>query len=61
MFFHVNTRNGRVVLTCSSVKHSFNSAETVLGHVKHHRKDWFDDNDTEIRELLDHIYELKTP
>ena len=24
MFFHVNTRNGCVVLTCSSVKHSFN-------------------------------------
>ena len=23
MFFHVNTRNGCVVLTCSSVKHSF--------------------------------------
>ena len=31
-----------------------NSAETVLGHVKHHHKVWFDDNDTEIRELLDH-------
>ena len=30
-----------------------NSAETVLGHVKHHHKDWFDDNDTEIHELLD--------
>ena len=30
-----------------------NSAETVLGHVKHHHKDWFDDNDTEIRALLD--------
>ena len=29
-----------------------NSAETVLGHVKHHPKDWFDDNDTEIRALL---------
>ena len=30
-----------------------NSAETVLGHVKHHHKDWFYDNDTEIHELLD--------
>ena len=30
-----------------------NSAETVLGHVRHHHKDWFDDNDAEIRELLD--------
>ena len=30
-----------------------NSAETILGHIKHHHKDWFDDNDTEIRELLD--------
>ena len=30
-----------------------NSAETVLGHVKHHHKDWFDDDDTEIHELLD--------
>ena len=26
MFFHVNTRNGYVVLTCSSVKHSFKEA-----------------------------------
>ena len=30
-----------------------NSAETVLGHVKHHHKDWFYDNDTGIHELLD--------
>ena len=31
----------------------FNSAETILGHIKHHHKDWFDDNDAEIRKLLD--------
>ena len=30
-----------------------NSAETILGHIKHHHKDWFDDNDAEIRKLLD--------
>ena len=30
-----------------------NSAETEHGHVKHHHRDWFDDTDTEIRELLD--------
>ena len=30
-----------------------NSAETILGLIKHHHKDWFDDNDAEIRELLD--------
>ena len=30
-----------------------NSAETVRGNVKHHQKDWFDDNGAEIRELRD--------
>ena len=30
-----------------------NSAETILGHIKYHHKYWFDDNDAEIRELLD--------
>ena len=29
MFFHVNTRNGCVVLTCSSVKHSFKTKSSA--------------------------------
>ena len=37
----------------SLIKALLNSAETILGHIKHHHKDWFDDNDAEIRELLD--------
>ena len=30
MFFHVKTRNGCVVLTCSSVKHSFNQRPDIV-------------------------------
>ena len=30
-----------------------NSAETILGHIKYHNKNWFDDNDANICELLD--------
>ena len=32
----------------TSKKALLNSAETILGHIKHHYKDWFDDNDAEL-------------